>query len=73
VILRLEPPIPLTTPKGKAFAYFLLDYSMDHNLLWICFLRDGGACWTFRNSQIRLEENETMGQRGPSNQHEPAH
>lgn len=66
-MIRLDPPIPLDTPKGKSWAYFLVDRSQDHDFEWVVFIRDTGECWTYRNKDVRLETNITMGIRtGPS-------
>lgn len=56
-MLQLTPPLPLLTPKGKAFAHFVIDYSQEHDLLWVCFICDTGECWTFPNFQVRMESN----------------
>lgn len=61
MIIQLDPPLPLTTPKGKAFAHFLIDYGQESSLLWVCFQDDTGECWTWRNRDIRLQTNITMG------------
>lgn len=61
MIVQLNPQIPVITPKGKAQAIALIDYSEEHDLHWICFLDDGGQCWTFKNSEIRGFPNATMG------------
>lgn len=61
MILQLNPQIPVITPKGPAQAIGWLDYSEEHDLKWICFIDSTGECWTFRNSQIRAFENQTMG------------
>lgn len=42
-------------------AHFLIDYGYEHYLLFVTFLDDTGQCWTFRNTEIRLQANETMG------------
>lgn len=60
-MLQLDPPIPVITPKGKGFAYVLIDYSIDYDLLWVVGLLDGGECWTYSNKDIRFVENETLG------------
>jgi len=60
-MLQLNPPLPLTTPRGKGFAHFLIDYSQEHDLLWVVFLDDTGESWTFNNREIRLQSNITMG------------
>jgi hypothetical protein len=60
---RLEPPIELDTPRGRAEAYFVIDYSTDGALVWVCFQKDTGECWSYKNPLIRMPYNETM-QRG---------
>ena len=60
-ILQLNPPIPLITPKGKGFAHLAIDYSQEHDLQWAVFQDDTGECWTWRNSDVRLQANVTMG------------
>lgn len=57
MILQLNPPIPLITPKGKGWAHLTIDYSQEHDLLWVVFLNQGGECWTFANSEIRIDTN----------------
>jgi hypothetical protein len=61
MITQLNPTIPLTTPKGKGFAHLVIDYSQEHDLLWVVFLDDGGECWTFKNSEIKIVENFSLG------------
>ncbi len=60
MIIQLNPPIPMETPKGSAQAMFLIDYSAEHNLMWVCFLDDGGECWTFQNPEVRACRNITL-------------
>lgn len=60
-MLQLNPPIPLKTPKGNGWAYFLIDRSQEHHLEWVVFLDDSGECWTFQNPEIRIQYNYTMG------------
>ena len=64
MILQLEPPIPLDTPKGKGQAHFLIDYSIEQHLMWVVFLDDTGECWTFQNPEIRAQKNSTIGRGG---------
>lgn len=61
MILELRQPLPLRTPRGKALAYFVIDMGTESHLQWVCFMRDSGECRTFRNPDVRLEANETMG------------
>ncbi len=60
-ITRIDPPLPLLTPKGKAMTHFLIDYGFEHDLYWVCFQDETGECWTWNNSVIRLQNNITAG------------
>lgn len=60
MIIRLDPPLPLETPKGKAMAHFLIDYGFEHDLYWVCFQDETGECWTWDNSKIRATKNITL-------------
>lgn len=66
MLMQLNPPLPLETPKGKAWAVALIDYGPHWDLQWITFLRDSGECWTFQNRDIRQEANYTFGIPAPS-------
>lgn len=61
MILRLHPPLPLLTTKGKGLAHFLIDYGVEHDLVWVVFLDDNGECWSLRNPDIRGQKNLTFG------------
>jgi hypothetical protein len=61
MLTQLQTPIPLQTPKGKAWAIAIIDYGPDWDLLWVTFVHDSGECWTFNNREIRQEENYTFG------------
>lgn len=70
MMLQLHSPLPLDTPKGKGFAHFVIDYSQEHDLLWVVFIDETGECWTFSNKDIRLQPNITTGR---SNSTKDAH
>ena len=38
MLLQLNPPIPLYTPRGFAEAVLVIDYGPDYDLCWVCFL-----------------------------------
>lgn len=59
-LLQLDPPLPLLTPRGPGCAHVLIDYGQEHGLLWVTFIDKTGECWTYRNQEVRLQENETM-------------
>lgn len=63
MITRIDPPLPLQTPKGKAMAHFLIDYGFEHDLYWVCFQNETGECWTWSNKDIRNQENITAGRK----------
>lgn len=60
-IVRINPPIPVMTPKGKALAHFLIDGGIENDLQWVCFQDDTGECWTWENASIRARVNLTAG------------
>lgn len=62
-MIRLDPPIPLMTPKGRALAHFVMDYGPENDLQWVCFHDDTGECWTWENAHIRARVNHTMGRK----------
>ena len=59
-MLRIDPPLPFLTPKGKAMAHFIIDYGPEHHLLWVCFQDETGECWTWANPEIKLQLNSSM-------------
>ena len=61
MITQLNPPIPLETPKGKGYAHLVIDYSQEHNLVWVVFIDNTGECWSFENKEVRLQRNITLG------------
>lgn len=60
MILQLNPPIPMETPKGSSQCHFLIDYGKEDSLYWVCFLDCDGQCWTFSNELIRACKNITL-------------
>lgn len=61
MITQLNPPIPVSTPKGNALAHMVIDYGPEHNLIWVCFIDATGECWSYDNKYIRAQTNITMG------------
>ena len=60
-LIQLNPPLPIQTPKGSAVAHFLIDYGIEHNLMWVCFQDSTGECWTWDSKDIRAQKNITIG------------
>ena len=71
MLTQLQTPIPLQTPKGKAWAVAIIDYGPQWDLQWVTFIHGTGECWTFRNKDIRQESNYTFGLPQPSPIHAP--
>ena len=63
MLVQLNPPLPLNTPKGDGLAHFVIDYGPEADLLWVVFMDADGACWTVPNPEIRISPNWTMGRR----------
>lgn len=60
-MLRLDPPLPLETPKGKALAHVLIDYGVEYDLLWVCFQDETKECWTWSNKEVKIQTNISLG------------
>jgi hypothetical protein len=65
MLTQLNPPLPLLTPKGKAWAHLVIDYGPEADLLWVCFQDEDGACWTWCNRDVRIQSNATLGRVTP--------
>jgi hypothetical protein len=59
--IQLNPMIPIirVSDKMEGYAFMCIDYSQEHNLLWVCGM-DNGEIWTLSNSQIRFCKNISM-------------
>lgn len=60
-ILQLNWPIELETPKGKGMAWLVIDYGIEHDLLWTVAINQTGEIWTFSNKDVRAVKNITIG------------
>ena len=65
-MMQLNPPIPVDTPRGPAYAHLVIDYSQEHYVLFVCFLAESGECWVLPNKDVKLQKNLTMGVRLPA-------
>jgi hypothetical protein len=61
MLTQLNPPIPLTTPKGSALAHAIIDYGVEYHLMFVCIQDDTGEIWTWPNPVVRGVKNITMG------------
>ncbi|MGC4251024.1 MAG: hypothetical protein QM605_05995 [Sphingobium sp.] len=59
---QLDPPLPIDVEgKGKGYAFAVIDYGPEHNLIWVTGLNDSGEIWCAPNPLVRLQTNWTMG------------
>jgi hypothetical protein len=64
---QLEPPIPVhVLDKGAGFAFAVIDYGQEHNLIWVTAINDTGEIWCAPNPRVRLQANWTMGRKKPA-------
>jgi hypothetical protein len=58
MILQLNPTIPIirVSDKMNGYAFLIIDYSQEHNLLFVCGM-DNGEIWTLNNKEIRIPKN----------------
>ena len=61
MMLQLNPPIPLQTPKGPGLAHFLTNLGVENNLIWTVIIDATGEIWEFQNPYVRAQKNITMG------------
>lgn len=64
IYVRLDPPIPLETKRGRAFAHFMYDPGDERDALWVCFMNDGQIWWV-PNNEVRACENLSLGRIKP--------
>lgn len=61
---QLQTPIPVhVIDKGSGLAFAVIDYGVEHNLIWVTALDDGGEIWCAPNPKVRVTENWTLGRR----------
>jgi len=70
MITQLSSPLPvyLIDRQESALAHFVIDYGIEHDLYWVCFLKSTGECWTVSNPNIRMEWNHTIGRNSTATQ-----
>lgn len=60
-ILQLNPTIPMHCPQGIGYAIAMIDYSQEHDILWIIAINETGEVWAVPNKDIRAIINISMG------------
>ena len=58
MMLQLNPMIPIVrvSDNMEGFAFLVIDYSQEHNILFTCAM-DNGEIWTLSNQEIRFQKN----------------
>lgn len=59
-VTQLNPPIPMSCPKGNGLAHFMIDYSPEFSICWVIFIDKTGECWSYMNEHIRALKNITL-------------
>ena len=61
MMLQLSPTIPMVRDADgmKGYAFLVIDYSQEHDLLFTCAM-DDGEIWTLSNRDIRIINNVTL-------------
>jgi len=62
MLLQLNPMLPMVrvSDSMKGYAFLIIDYSQEHDLMFTCAM-DNGEIWTLKNSDIRMDVNMTLG------------
>lgn len=59
---QLNPPIPVhVIGKGDGLAVGMIDYGLEHNLIWVTALDANGELWCAPNPTVRMQKNWTAG------------
>ena len=37
MMMQLNPPLPVTTPKGRGLAHMVIDYGPEADIVWVVF------------------------------------
>jgi hypothetical protein len=60
-MLQLNPMLPIirVSDNMKGYAFLVIDYSQEHDLMFTCAM-DNGEIWTLKNNELRVEKNITL-------------
>lgn len=59
--VQLNPTIPLRTSRGGGEAIAVIDYSSEHDLMWVIIDDATGEVWTTPNADVRGFKNYSVG------------
>lgn len=62
MIIQLNPMIPIyrVSDKMEGYAFLVIDYSQEHDILFTCAM-DNGEIWTLSNKEILFCKNKSLG------------
>lgn len=64
---QLDPTIPVSIiGKGDGYAFAVIDYGQEHNLIWVTAINETAEIWCVPNPLVRMKGNWTMGRERPS-------
>ena len=64
---QLDPPLPVhVLDKGAGYAFAVIDYGQEHNLIWVTAINDTGEIWCAPNPRVRMQANWTRGRKKPA-------
>jgi len=58
---QLDPTIPLQSDKASGEAVAVIDYSIEHDLMWVIIDDTTGQVWTVPNRDVRAYANYSAG------------
>ena len=62
MFVQLDPPIPLMVEdRGNGLAIGVIDYGLEHDLLWVTAIDDSGEIWCAPNHKVRMQANWSAG------------
>ena len=65
MLTQLNPSIPMDTAKGSGLALAVIDYGLEHSLLWVVALDATGEIWCVPNGDARAQKNWSAGRLRP--------
>jgi hypothetical protein len=69
-LTQLDPTLPIhVLGKGDGYAFAVIDYGQEHNLIWVTAITATGEIWCAPNPEVRMQPNWTMGRQ----RHCPGH
>jgi hypothetical protein len=61
-LTQLDPTLPIhVLGKGDGYAFAVIDYGQEHNLIWVTAITATGEIWCAPNPEVRMQANWTMG------------